>query len=306
MGRLQGRSVVHAVTGHRHDFAVRFERIDDAELLFRHDTGKHPDILYPGGEFGVRHAVQFGAGDDAMAVGDSGLARNRQRRGRIVAGDHDDLDTGGAAFGDGGRHGIPERILESQEADAAQFQIMVSIRQIAHFRSRLGDGQHPQAAGRHFDDARLHCAGFGVAHVAQVGDGLRRAFRGDDQHPVGASPRVTDSRQFGRQRVFTDKRPVGMKMFGIAEKPDADLVKGAFHGVERVLAAGKNRVFDQVVHVLGQAVGLVCDVDDVIPDTKHPERHPVPRQRAGLIDTKDGRRAQGFNGRHPPGKHVAP
>ena len=40
MRGFQGGRVVDAVTGHRHHFALGFERLNDAQLLLRHDSGE--------------------------------------------------------------------------------------------------------------------------------------------------------------------------------------------------------------------------------------------------------------------------
>ena len=41
MRRLERGRIVDTVPGHRHDLAVRLERVDDTELLLRHDPREH-------------------------------------------------------------------------------------------------------------------------------------------------------------------------------------------------------------------------------------------------------------------------
>ena len=43
MGGLERRRVVDTVASHGDDFAIGFERLDDAELLLGHDTGEDGD-----------------------------------------------------------------------------------------------------------------------------------------------------------------------------------------------------------------------------------------------------------------------
>ena len=58
--------------------------------------------------------VQLTFGDDADALGD-GLGGDG-----VVAGDHDDLDAGRAALGDGVGHGGTRRVNHRHQADEAQ------------------------------------------------------------------------------------------------------------------------------------------------------------------------------------------
>ena len=62
MRGLQRRRVVDAVAGHRDDFAVRLQRVDDAQLLLRHDAREHVGHVDPLRELGVGQLRELGAG----------------------------------------------------------------------------------------------------------------------------------------------------------------------------------------------------------------------------------------------------
>ena len=65
--RLERGRIVDAVAGHRHDLAVRLERVDDAELLLRHDPREHGRRAHP---LPIRFAqlLEFFAGDELFGV----------------------------------------------------------------------------------------------------------------------------------------------------------------------------------------------------------------------------------------------
>ena len=94
VGGLERRRVVDSVAGHDQHFTVRLERLHQRELLFRQDAGEDahpPDPLPEGGE---RERGDLGSAEHAGSGVDAGLAGNRERGRRIVAGDHRDIDSG--------------------------------------------------------------------------------------------------------------------------------------------------------------------------------------------------------------------
>ncbi len=79
MRRLERGRVVAPVSRHRDNFAVGFERLDYAQLLFRYRACEHRRTAGSYSQFGVVHAVKIGAGHDVARV-QSSLFRDRPRR----------------------------------------------------------------------------------------------------------------------------------------------------------------------------------------------------------------------------------
>ena len=95
---------------------VGLERVDDAQLLLRHDAGEDLDVPDAPGQLLVRHPVELGPVMTASRIGEPGLAGDALGRGGVVAGDHHHAHSGGAALGDRGGHGRPQRVLEAEQA----------------------------------------------------------------------------------------------------------------------------------------------------------------------------------------------
>ena len=147
VGRLQRRCIVHAVAGHGHNVAVGLQRIDNAQLV----RGRHPGI-YRGGAHRPgksrivqrihRHARQRRRArrHDAQVGGDAG------RRARVVAGDHDDPNTGAARLGDGQRSLFARRVDHADGAHEHQiaFQRFGVGLILARRQRAVGHGQRAQ------------------------------------------------------------------------------------------------------------------------------------------------------------------
>ena len=96
---LQGRPVVDAVAGHRHDVAAGLQRPGDPQLVLRRDPADHDavavqqraeDVRRPPGR-SVPSSTSSGEPIRPISPGDRG------RGDGVVAGDHGDLDAGAAA-----------------------------------------------------------------------------------------------------------------------------------------------------------------------------------------------------------------
>jgi hypothetical protein len=141
------------------DFPAALQRLDDADLLRRVDAGIDAHLRHPLRQRFVRQLRELGPGQHLRAVGgDAELARDRERRGRVIAGDHHRRDAGGAAYGDGVLRLLPRRVDEADQADEGE--VRLDPRAIGRRRRRAqdppGDGQHPQALGRHAFAGVLH------------------------------------------------------------------------------------------------------------------------------------------------------
>ena len=145
VGLLQGRGIVDAVAGHRHQVARVLERRDDLELVGRRDAREDVDLLELPREFGGRHPVELGAGDHPTAGQQAQLARDGLGRERVVAGDHDRLDARLAAqphrLG-GLRPGRVEHAHEAQEGH-------LGFGRCHGHAGFGGDGEDPQRLARH-------------------------------------------------------------------------------------------------------------------------------------------------------------
>src|SRR6516225_566263 len=89
--RLKRGRIVDTVPGHSHDFAIRLERVDDTELLLRHDPSKHRRGAHAESQFGVAQLLELFTCCAIFGV-EAGLARDCFCRRWMVASDHDHFD----------------------------------------------------------------------------------------------------------------------------------------------------------------------------------------------------------------------
>ena len=74
------------------------------------------------------------------------LARDRERRTRIVPGDHDRADPSAAALGDRVGHAGPHRVVETGQPEEPELVIMLGIgKQVVGSELRTPHRQHPLA-----------------------------------------------------------------------------------------------------------------------------------------------------------------
>lgn len=115
MSGLERRRIVHAVTCHRDDFAVRLERLDETQLVFRPCTRIDVHRAHTSLQLIVGHRLQFCAGQHARLDIEACLSRDRQRRARMIAGDHDDANAGLCAVRQRARDIGAQRIGQAHE-----------------------------------------------------------------------------------------------------------------------------------------------------------------------------------------------
>ena len=145
--RLQRRGVVDPVAGHGDDLPVCLQRGHDAQLLLGNDTGKDLHVADLAGQFLVRHAIEFGTGDDLVAIGKPRLSGDALGGQGIVTRDHHHAHTGGTTFGDRGRHGGPQRVLEPKQAHELEQQVVMLLGEAFQMRDSPRDPEHPKAPG---------------------------------------------------------------------------------------------------------------------------------------------------------------
>ena len=259
MRGLQGRCVVHAIARHGHDLTAGLQRLHDAQFLRRGNAGTHAHRLQARPQFSVTQSCHGVAGQQRFIGGvvSAGqqvrLPGNGAGRGRVITGDHHHPNTGAEAL----RHGLgnlgAQRVGQAQQTDKLKRKVVLKRGPVFALKARLRHAQHAQALRGH----GVHCRGNAVlslsVQVAQVNNGLGRAFGG---HHMGlANHRAPDMRhgaQLGRQAVGLHQGPVVVQVLGVLQKVLAQPVKGLLHGVKRVGHAGQNGEFHQRVKDLRQ------------------------------------------------------
>ena len=92
VGALEGRRVVDAVAGHRHDLAQPLQGLDDAHLVARLDPREHRDVAHTSGQRRVVERVELDTRDHRVGAGvcgqDPHAPSDRRAGGRMVARDH--------------------------------------------------------------------------------------------------------------------------------------------------------------------------------------------------------------------------
>ena len=116
--RLQRGDVVDAIARHRHHLATAAQGVNDADLVPRNDARIDADVRAARRELVVRELVELSSGHHARVVvlHDPRLACDRQRRSRMVAGDHHGAHSGLSRFLDASRDPGPRRVVDSEEA----------------------------------------------------------------------------------------------------------------------------------------------------------------------------------------------
>ena len=121
MSMLEGRRVVHSVSGDRHDVTVAREQLHDSQFLQRLHPREDACVTGQGIERGVALLLcgaEFGSGNGLQAIDlQARVAPNRQSGRWIIAGDHRHTDSGRLAGSDRIGHFRPERILHAGKAE---------------------------------------------------------------------------------------------------------------------------------------------------------------------------------------------
>ena len=274
--------------------------------VLRHGAAEDVDFAHARRQSCFAHLCQLGPRDVEIRRRQADRSRDAHGGGGVVAGDHHDADTGGLRFRDRGRHRLAYWIGKADEPDEAERKIVLQRRQLAEPEGCLGHAQHPQSLrGHRRRRARQRGDGPG-RQMAEVDDRLGCALRRD--HIVGAIgrlPHARDREQLRRQRIFVDERPVEMNVLGAAEEPRRGRLDRLVHRVERIALACEHREFEELVEMLGQpGIGRRRDGDLLAAGVQRGERHPVLRQRAGLVDAQHGRRSQHLERRHVSCQHA--
>jgi hypothetical protein len=123
VGGFQGRRIVHAIAGHRHDFVLVLHGFDNAHLLVGGNAGEQ-DFRRVQRQLQARRTHlphRLAQYDDRRGIAhQADFTREGQGRVRMVAGDHDDAYPGLSAARHCLAHVGARRVFEADEAAQVQ------------------------------------------------------------------------------------------------------------------------------------------------------------------------------------------
>ena len=250
--RLERGRIVDAVSGHGHDLAARLERVDDTELLLRHDPREHGRGTYAPSQLCFAQLLELFAGHEVFGV-EARLTGDCSGGRRVVAGDHDHLDAGRPAFAHRIGHARPQRIGKADEAQELEREIVLRVRPWLPREGGAGDAQHAQALGGHGVHGLRQRGEIRGAEVAKIGDGFRCALGRDDElsSAIGSLPDVRHGEEIGAKPVSVHERPFRpVQMFGLGQLLATEIMKRLLHRVEGIARTGEKAELDQVMEVL--------------------------------------------------------
>ena len=189
VGSFQCGCVIHAVSGHRHDGAIGFPCLDDAQFVLGRDSRIDSDVRCARPHFIVTHSVQFCAAHcGVVGLGDAKFAGDGECRVRMIAGDHDHTNAGIAASRDRLLGFRSWRIVHSGKSDKDKIALKIfgdfvhfgALRQIAIRRAKHSQGSNGHGFVLSFNGAELSFierddAGFGVNFRAMLQEHIGRA-----------------------------------------------------------------------------------------------------------------------------------
>jgi hypothetical protein len=283
----------------------RLRAFDDAHLLLGSDAGEE-DLRGCRGQLQLRlgQAAQGSPlNDRRVPLDEADLAGDREAGVRVVAGDHDDPDARRAAAGDGLRHLGPGRVVEADQPGGKGENAQTPTRHLVLRRQQAGAGGWIEwrDAGVELDEAaagehRLESA-LAVEHAA-----LRRLA--DHRHALAV----------GVERNLVNALAAG-KIAGeiAADLGQCDLHRIATQAVPALLidllqVVAKRGIDEQrtviVYHM--RPLRQIGAWHERAADPQLLHRHPVLRQRAGLVAADHGRRAERLDRRQVAYQCVAP
>jgi hypothetical protein len=119
--------IVDAVAGHGHDFAVRLQGLDDAELLLRHDPREDRRGAHVQSKLGFAELLELRPGEEVRRI-DARLAGDGPCSGRVVARDHDHPDACRPALAHCLRHALAERIGKAHKTNELEDEVVLRVR----------------------------------------------------------------------------------------------------------------------------------------------------------------------------------
>ena len=265
--------------------------------MARHDAGADGGAFQPRRKGAGFEAGDVGAGQH-LAVGEPGLASNRARGFRVVAGDHQHAHAGPAALRHRFRNAGAKGIGKADQAEQVKGHGGRIVRPGRGRVVRHRHGQYPQAFARH----RGGClqGRRALAGAAQPDDGFRRSL-GRRHRTAVAVPGADDGRPAGGQSVLAAGLAAPRRGLRL---PRSRLGQRQLDRVQRLRAAGQHGHIQHLAQAVGQgrAVGRIA----ARAGAPHPAQcHPVFGQGAGLVDAQHRGRAEDFDRGKAPRQHMA-
>ncbi len=305
--RLERGGVVHAVSRHGDDLAVRLERVHETELLLRHDAREDVHPSHEALELRAVDPVEIGACGDLVRRRESRLPGDGARGAGIVAGHHDHADARLRAFPERVRDPGPDRIGEADETEEPEGEIVLSAGESPLAETRLRDAEDPEASAGHRADVAGELLHPAPVEMAQIRDDLGGALRRDDELvPPGGFPNARYREQALRDRILVNESPIVVEMLGVREAAVAEPLEGLFHRIEGIALARENREFDELVERLRKRLpARAAHLAELAAREELGHGHLVPRERPRLVDAENGRGSERLDHGHVAGEDAA-
>jgi hypothetical protein len=254
-----------------------------------------------------RNRTQLVAGDHArlLAFHQADLACDGQRRVRVVAGNHDDADSGAGAACDGIRHFRPRRVFEADQPGQDHAALFVG-QPIGD--GAMGEGQHAQPGFRHLLLRRQQAGFCHRIERRDAGVELHEITGGEHHFRRALAIQHVALRRRAQHRhalaVGVEGQLVDAPVIGqFASDPLSHRRQRHFHGIAQQLPvdglyAVAKRGIDEQLAVVGGQSGLRRQVGEVEEAAAQPQalhRHQVLRQGACLVAANRGGGTQGLD-----------
>jgi hypothetical protein len=128
-----------------HELTVRFERVDQPELVFWEDPRidvHRPDALLQGM---IAHLGHVGPGEHVVEGREPDLPGDALGRGRVVACEHRHTYPGRLTLSERRGHGGPHRIGEADQPEEREREVMLLARQCRLLEGSAHHAQHSQS-----------------------------------------------------------------------------------------------------------------------------------------------------------------
>ena len=158
MGRLDGRRVIHAVSGHGDNVAPTLQAFHDTQFLRRPDAREDRGRREPIREVLVGQLLDVLARQHPIAIQPC-LSTHGAGGERVVSGDHDHANAGGLAFGNRCGNIGSQGIGEAHEPQIVEPESTRRLRQLGKLRLRDRRGSRN---GEHTDSFLRHRIGLGA------------------------------------------------------------------------------------------------------------------------------------------------
>ena len=315
ISRLQGRGVVDPVAAHRHHLAGGLQGLNQLQFLLRHDAREHGGASNAAGQFAGAELLQVWTTDHRPGR-QTGLVGDRAGCHRAVAGDHHHPHPRRPRPGDGGRHLGPEGIGQADQADrfkgkgvhigwwqSRRFWVIALMQRRS--LEPAGHGQHPQT-GSGQAIGRLQQRGAGLRiEMTELDHRLRRSLGGHLPPARRRAPELRKHQQLAAEGIVAQQGPVGVEVFTVLQLRGRQALDGHLHRIDRIVAAGENRQFQQPMPRLPQRFALAPE-RLFRPGEQLHGGHAVFRERSGLVNRQHRGAAEALHGGGPAGQDTDP